>query len=125
VLFHRDFNKTKASGKRRLWLERVPATSLLGSRFRFRVLPAEALDAARRIHQLLFAGEKWMTGGADFDVDVAFVSGAGGEVVSARAHDPDFVIVWVNPLLWHDAMNLSLQSLNFIRDRTGLAITGL
>jgi hypothetical protein len=76
-------------------------TSLLGSRFRFGVLAAEALDAARCIHQLLFAGEKWVTGGADFYVNVALMGRTGREIVTARANNPNFVIAWMNPLLWH------------------------
>jgi hypothetical protein len=81
----------------------VPEAPLLGSRFRLGVLAAEALYAARRIHQLLLAGEEWVTSGADFHVDIAFVGRAGGKYIAARARNPNFVIVWMNPLLWHDS----------------------
>jgi hypothetical protein len=77
---------------------------LLGSRLRFRVLAAEALNAACRIDQLLLAGEERVAGGADFYVDVALVGRASREIVAARAYNPDFVIVWMNTLLWHDSI---------------------
>ena len=77
---------------------------LLGSRLRFRVLAAEALDAACRIDQLLLARKERVASGADFYVDIALVGRTGRKVVAARAHNPDFVIVWMNPLLWHDSI---------------------
>jgi len=39
----------------------------------------ETFDAAGRIHQLLFAGEERVAGGADFHADVALVRGFGLE----------------------------------------------
>ena len=77
---------------------------LLGSRLRFRVLAAEALDAACRINQFLLASKERMAGGADFYVNVALVGGAGGKIVAARAHNPNFVIAWMNTLLWHSSL---------------------
>ena len=67
------------------------------------ILAAEALDAACRVDQFLLAGEEWVAGRTDFYVDVALVGRAGSEIVAARAHNPDFVIVWMNTLLWHDS----------------------
>jgi hypothetical protein len=86
---------------------------LLRGRLRLGVLAAEALDAACRIHQLLFAGEERMARRANFKVDVTFVGRARYEVVSARTDHPDFLIVWMNTLLWHVSKNLSLQSSYF------------
>ena len=79
-------------------------TPLLGGRLRFRVLAAEALDAACRIHQLLLAGEERMAIRADFYVNIALMGRTGREVVTARANNPNFVIVWMNTLLWHDSI---------------------
>jgi hypothetical protein len=60
------------------------------------VLAAEALDASCGIDQFLFARKKWVTIGADFHVDVAFMSGACDETISAGAHDADLVICRMN-----------------------------
>ena len=81
-----------------------PQLLLRRCRLGFRVLPAEALDASSSIHKLLLAGEERVTGGADFYVDIALMGRTGRKVVAARAHNPDFVIVWMNPLLWHDSI---------------------
>ena len=72
--------------------------------FGFGVLAAEALDAARGVDQLLLAGEKRVAVGADFGVDVAFVGGAGGEVVAAGADDANLVVIGVNFLFGHVAV---------------------
>jgi hypothetical protein len=72
------------------------------------VLPAEALDAARGINQLLFAGEERVAVGADFHRDVAFVRGTRSEIVAAGAVHLYRLICWMNASL-HDFPNLSLQ----------------
>ena len=78
-----------------------------GFRFRgvaLRVLAAEALDAAGGVHQLLLSGEEWMAGGADFYVDIAMMSRACNERVSAGAMHPHFVIVGMSSCL-HVSVN--------------------
>src|ERR1035438_7645276 len=60
------------------------------------IFAAEALDAAGGIHELLLAGKEGMTGGADFDGDVALVSGAGNKGIAAGAMDADFAVVGMN-----------------------------
>ena len=99
-----------------------PIAPLLGSRLRFRVLAAEALDAACRIDQLLLAGEERMASGADFYVDIALMGRTGRKVVAARANNPDFVIVWMNPLLWHDSIKPFPAILIFYADLASLAM---
>src|SRR5208283_3574674 len=56
------------------------------------VFATETFHAARRVHELLLAGEERMATGADFYVDVALVGRAGGKAVAACAHDADFVV---------------------------------
>jgi hypothetical protein len=84
------------------------------------VLATEALNAARGVDQLLFAGEERVAVGANFGVDIAFVRGARGEVVPARADHANLVIVRMDPLLRHDSKTLSLQSSYF----SGKAVSG-
>src|SRR4051812_37893364 len=68
-------------------------------RFRFGVLAAEALDAARGIHQLLLAGEERVAIRADFHVDVLPVRRPGHKTVAARAVHFDFVVVGMDSCL--------------------------
>ncbi len=75
-----------------------PVTLGLG-RFFLGVLAAETLHAAGGVHQLLLAGEEGMATGANFYVDVALVSRAGGKAVAACAHDADFVVSGMNGCL--------------------------
>jgi hypothetical protein len=56
----------------------------------------ETIDAAGRIHKLLFAREERVAARADFDADVAFVGGSSFERVSARADHIHLVIGRVN-----------------------------
>jgi len=56
------------------------------------VLAAEALDATGGVHELLFAGEEGVAGGADFDADVALVGGTGHKCVAAGAVHAGFVV---------------------------------
>ena len=58
----------------------------------------EAIDAAFGVHQLLAAGEERVAVGADFQVDIALVSGSRGKRVPARAHDAYFVVNGMNVL---------------------------
>ena len=76
----------------------------------FGVLAAEALDAACRVHQALFAGEERVAVGADFEADPAFVGGAGLERVAARAVDLNGSVHWMNSGLGHDSGVPFLQS---------------
>ena len=71
------------------------------------VLAAEALDTAGGVQHLLLAGEERVAVGADFHVDVALMSGASGERVSARAQDAYFVVSWVNSSL-HNSFRTSV-----------------
>jgi len=64
-------------------------------------LAAEAVDAAGSVYELLLAGEERVASGADFDDDVAFVSGAGFEGVPAGALHGDFVVGGMNSSLRH------------------------
>src|SRR5208337_811486 len=57
------------------------------------VLPAEALDAAGRVHELLLTGKEWMAGGTNFYADVALMGGTGNKCVAAGTMHPNFVIV--------------------------------
>lgn len=80
---------------------------LLCGSLRFGILTAEALNTTCRVHQFLLAGKEWVAIRTDFEVDVAFMGRASGKTVSARANYPDFLIVGMNTLLWHDSKNLS------------------
>jgi len=64
-------------------------------------LAAEALDASGGVYQLLLAGEKWVAVGADFEMQVAFVRGAGLKVISAGAPDFDGLVLRVDSLFGH------------------------
>ena len=63
------------------------------------VLAAEALDAACGVEHLLLAGKERVARGADFNVDVAAVRGAGGKGISAGAVHADLMIVGVDGCL--------------------------
>lgn len=104
-----DVSKSKASRKGRLSRMCVSPRHLsLGSRLgllggcfglsgiALRVLAAEALDAAGRVHELLLAGKERMASGTNFYADVALVSGAGDKCVTAGAMDPNFVVAGMN-----------------------------
>jgi hypothetical protein len=96
--------KASVAGRRLL-----PKTMLLlCGRRRLVVLPAEALDAACGIHQLLLARKERVTGGANFNVDVALMGGTGRKCITARAMDAYFVIIGVNGCL-HVASKPFLQ----------------
>jgi len=56
------------------------------------ILAAEALDASGGVDQLLFAGEKRVAVGADFQMNIALMRGSGGKRVPAGTHDADFVV---------------------------------
>src|SRR2546428_8943796 len=74
------------------WRSRVSTESArFGS-----VLLAEPLHAAGRVEQLLFAREKGVTAGADFDVDHGR-GRARDEGIAARALDCRPLIFWMNP----------------------------
>src|SRR5262245_52715734 len=57
------------------------------------ILPAEALDAAGGIEQLLLAGEERVAIGTNFHIDVAVVSRTGHKRISACAVNANFTIV--------------------------------
>src|SRR5271156_3305453 len=95
--------KTKAPAWRRLRRSDVDLTWQLLRRHlrRLGVLPAEALDASRSVNKLLLAGKERVAARTDFHVDVALVGRTGDKIRATSAHDPDFVIVWMNPCLRH------------------------
>jgi DNA replication protein DnaC len=71
------------------------------------IFPAEALDAACRIHQLLLAGKERVAVGADFQMQLlALVGGAGVKAVATGALHFNFVVAGVDSLFWH-RFNLS------------------
>ena len=65
------------------------------------ILAAEALNAARSVHQALFAGKKRVAVGANFHVNVALVGRPGLKVVSAGAHDAHRTVIGMNLFLGH------------------------
>jgi hypothetical protein len=67
---------------------------LLGSGFL--IFTLETIHAAGRIYQLLFSGEEGMAARADFNSDIAFVSGPGFERVAARANHVHLIVGRVN-----------------------------
>ena len=71
---------------------RIHGQALLLDRLHFRVFPAEALHSAGRIEELLLASKERVASGADFQVDIALMSGPGGKRVPARAHDAYLVV---------------------------------
>ena len=79
-------------------------------RFGAAVAAGKFLDATGRIHELLFAGEKGMTSGANTDLNIA-ARGAGMIHRTACAHHIGLVILWMNTGLhfWKGARNLLVQ----------------
>lgn len=71
------------------------------------VAPGKFLDAASRINEFLFAGEKGMTSCANADLNIA-ARGAGMIHRTACAYHIGFVILWMNIGLhfWKRARNL-------------------
>jgi hypothetical protein len=61
----------------------------------FAVFPLETLDAARRVNQLLFAGEERVAVRADFHVNV-FLRRTSRPRMTAGANDPAFHIFRMN-----------------------------
>jgi len=78
----------------------APATAQLSFLFSPRsfgaaVTPGKFLDAPGRIHELLLAGEKGMTSGANTDLNIA-ARGASMIHRTACAHHIALVILWMN-----------------------------
>jgi len=65
------------------------------------VLLSEFIDPASRIHNFLLTGEKWVTLGANLNVQVMAHGGASLETVAATAGHVDFVVGWVD-FCFHD-----------------------
>ena len=65
------------------------------------VFASEALYAASRVHKLLLSGKEGMAGGADFNADVALVSGTGNKRISAGAMHADLTVAWMDSC-FHD-----------------------
>src|SRR5258707_8049707 len=63
------------------------------------VLPAEALDAAGRVHELLLAGEEGKAARADLDVDYLFHGGARLDHVAPYANELRIVVAGMHVLL--------------------------
>ncbi len=72
------------------------------------ILLLETVDAAFGVDQLLFAGEKRVATGANFNADVAFVGRAGAELVSASAGHVHFFVGRVDTRFHGEALKLSL-----------------
>ena len=87
--------------------------NLLLFAFGFRVLPAEALDAARSVENLLLAGKERVASRADFDVDVAPVSRASQKGVAACAMHTRLVVIGVDSC-FHDGSGTSVQNIDDI-----------
>src|SRR5208282_631640 len=83
------------------------------------ILPAEALDAAGGIHQLLFAGKERMATRADFNADVASVSRPGHKNIAARAMHAHIVISGMNGC-FHMGLPSS-RTLRFYRNSEGFS----
>ncbi len=62
----------------------------------FAVAFVEPIDASRRIHQFLLAGEKRMTSGTDFNVQIALFGGASLKSFPTGAGDCNLVICRMN-----------------------------
>ena len=56
----------------------------------------EAIDASRRIDQLLFTSKERVASRANFDVQVALLGGAGLECLAASAANVNLDVFWVN-----------------------------
>src|SRR6185295_3927367 len=69
------------------------------------ILLLETVDAAFGIDQLLFAGEERVATGADFYADVAFMRGAGAELMSAGAGYIHFFVGGVDTGFHGEALN--------------------
>src|SRR3984893_7825532 len=78
---------------------RNSSKNLLLCALHFGILPAETLDAAGRVQQLLFAGKERVASRADFHVDIALVGGAGRKTATAGTHNAHFVISGMNRCL--------------------------
>ena len=74
------------------------------------VSASKFLDAPGRIHELLFAGEKWMTSSTNTDLNIA-ARGAGVIHRTACAHHIGLVILWMNTgfHVWKGTRNLLAQ----------------
>src|SRR5437762_14355015 len=78
----------------------------------FAVTLIEAIHASRSVNQLLFAGEKGMASGADFNMQVALFSGARGKSLAAGAGNSDLAIFRMN-LWFHYLLNPRYRPLKF------------
>jgi hypothetical protein len=76
-------------------IELLSGSRGFGGRF-LAIALVEAIDASRRIDQLLFASEERVTSRADFDVKIALFRGAGLERLAASAGNIYFDVFWVN-----------------------------
>jgi len=74
------------------------------------VFASETLDAAGGIEQFLLAGKERVTGGANFNADVALMGRTGHKRVTARAMDAHFVIARMNGWL-HGFLDLECNPL--------------
>jgi len=91
----------------------------------FLVLPSvfllKALDATRRVNQLLFAGEERMAIRADFDVNV-FLGRTRRPGGAAGANDMTFDVFWMNSFFHFrfSFINLTFRSLLAVYDPMSL-----
>src|SRR5262245_58254042 len=78
------------------------------------VLPAEALDPARGVHELLLAREEGMAVRADFHVHGVLHGRACLDHVAADAHDLGVVVARVNPSFHLSAPYVFIIARNFL-----------
>ena len=79
----------------------------------------KAIDAAGRVDQFLFTGEKWMTLGTNFDMKLLTERRAGLERISARAGDAYFVIFRMNFLFHCNICPLvNIKTINHLTPKT-------
>ena len=82
---------------------RAYSNPVAGLRGLARILLAEFIHAASGIHDFLFAGEKWMTTGTNFHVQISTQSGACDEAIATAASDGNFLVFRVDAG-FHDSL---------------------
>src|ERR1044072_646878 len=108
--------------------QRLSSEGLLGGRSCFRrgflaVALIEAIDASGRVHQLLFAGEKWMGSRANFHMQVAFFGRTSLKRFPAGAGNCDFAVCWMN-FWFHCSLNLTYRQPNTVHFKQAMIGVG-
>ena len=78
-----------------------------GGRF-LAIALVEAIDASGGIDQLLFTSKERVASRANFDVQIAFLSGAGLEGLAASAGNGYLDVFWVNSWFHFNSLSLSI-----------------